>query len=237
MLTVGSTSPWDCQSTGASAFNVKTGYKAAGDGSTNDTTAITNAINAAGVYASNSSHPFATVYFPAGTYMVTTGFQPPSNVCFMGAGTSNWQNQGAGTASPAASILRLSATVAACGSSLNPPQAPGNLIIANEGGGGSNNVEFTNMVLDSNGNVPCADATNTMGTDIHFQYSQNVKFDGIVVNGMGRTGNGYGFDTFDFANGYNYYLTNSTVIGAGVLNGGAQIFMSNNLFRLRITAV
>lgn len=70
-------------------LNVKT-YGAAGNGSTNDTVAIQNAINAAGA----SSAGDGVVYFPAGTYLVGTsgssiGGRPyslllPSNVVLKG---------------------------------------------------------------------------------------------------------------------------------------------------------
>ncbi len=243
VLTLGATSPWDCESSGPSSFNVTSAaYGAAGDGSTDDTLAITNAITAAGNYANNASHPYATVYFPAGTYMVSTGFQPPNNVCFMGVGTTNWQNQT--VSSPTASILRLSQTNTTC---VYPPpayvQSNGAFIWANEGvtGGGSNNVEFTEMVLDANGNIPClymsgsgVDQIATQSTQVRFRGEHNAKFDHIVLNGTGAGlswEGGGGFGSFDFSGGVNYYLTDSTIIGNGVENIGTnQVFVSGNTF-------
>jgi hypothetical protein len=226
-LTVFARSPWSCQSSGPSTFDVKT-YGATGDGLADDTKAITNAITLAGTYASNANHPFATVYFPAGSYMIATGVQPPSNVCFMGAGTAGWESQIGSTG--AASILRLSKTSAAC---TYPPPSPvqsgGAFIWANEGAGGSNNVEFLNLVLDANGNIPCV--SEAQGTHVRFHSSRNVKFDHIVLNATGPTRYGTGFASFDFGNGENYYLTGSTVIGSGVVNiGMKQVFINGNLF-------
>ena len=224
-LTVSANSPWNCQSSGPSTFSVKS-YGATGNGVADDTAAITTTISAAGTYALNASHPYATIYFPPGIYMVSTGFRSPSNVCFMGAGTSSWQTQTGSTGS--ASILRLSHTTATLGI-LALPQTSRAFIWSNEGGGGSNNVEFTNLVLDANGNVPSV--YDSLGAHVRFRLSKNVKFDSMVLNGTGPTIYGAGFGSFDFLGGQNYYLTNSTIIGTGIGNlGTKQVFLSGNLF-------
>ncbi|HEX3786092.1 MAG TPA: glycosyl hydrolase family 28-related protein [Pseudonocardiaceae bacterium] len=59
--------------TGTLVYNVKD-YGATGNGSTDDTTAVQNAINAA------STAGGGTVWFPAGTYMVTPTTSPALNV-------------------------------------------------------------------------------------------------------------------------------------------------------------
>ena len=57
-------------------------YGATGDGSTDDWTAITNAIAAQdGTAFSNN-----VLYFPAGTYLVTKPIEIPANTCLQGAG-------------------------------------------------------------------------------------------------------------------------------------------------------
>lgn len=223
-LTISAGSPWSCHASGASVFNVQA-YGAIGNGISDDTKAIADAISAAGNYAAASSHPYATVYFPAGTYEVSTGVQPPSNVCMMGAGTTNWQTQTSNNGS--ASILRLSRTASTCASSPSSP-VQSNIAFISAKAGGSNNVEFANLVLDANGNVPCVN--RSQGRDIIFHSSVNVKFDGIVLNGMGPTIYGHGFASLDFGGGVNYYLTNSTIIGSGFMQGSRQMFISHNLF-------
>ncbi len=230
-LTVSATSPWNCQSSGPSTFSVKS-YGATGNSVADDTAAITATISAAGIYALNASHRYATIYFPPGIYMVSMGFRPPSNVCFMGAGTSSWQTQTGSTGS--ASILRLSHTTATL-ANLAFPQTSQAFIWGNEGGGSSNNVEFTNLVLDANGNIPSVWSSPgvyaTLGAQVRFRSSKNVKFDSIVLNGAGPTIYGAGFESFDFLGGQNYYLTNSTIIGTGIWNDWTkQVFVSGNLF-------
>lgn len=60
----------------------KSPYSATGDGTTNDTTAIQNALNALGLIGGG------TLYFPPGTYKTSTTLQVPSNVWIKGAGWS-----------------------------------------------------------------------------------------------------------------------------------------------------
>ncbi|MBC8009492.1 MAG: hypothetical protein H7067_05305 [Burkholderiales bacterium] len=52
-------------------FNVKTGYGAVGDGTTNDDTAVANAITAALAHVAANAANKAIIYFPAGTYRVS----------------------------------------------------------------------------------------------------------------------------------------------------------------------
>src|SRR5580704_5957446 len=51
--------------------NVKTKYGAAGDGSTDDSTAIQAALTAVSTGAAGSTNPPSVIYFPQGTYRVT----------------------------------------------------------------------------------------------------------------------------------------------------------------------
>jgi regulation of enolase protein 1 (concanavalin A-like superfamily) len=69
-------------------FNVKTGFGAAGDGTTYDGTAIQNAINAANAYVDPiTSVQGGVVYFPAGTYNVSNAaLAMKSRVILQGAG-------------------------------------------------------------------------------------------------------------------------------------------------------
>lgn len=59
-------------------YNVVTGYSATGDGVTDDSTAIQNAINAAATAGGG------VVYFPAGTYLIGTGLKQKANVRMVG---------------------------------------------------------------------------------------------------------------------------------------------------------
>ncbi len=73
---------------GLPVYNVKTDYGAAGDGSTNDTTAIQNAINAAQSYQGG-----AIVYFPAGYYKITAALTITKPVILQGAQSGmSWQS-------------------------------------------------------------------------------------------------------------------------------------------------
>ncbi|KYG65886.1 hypothetical protein AZI86_02090 [Bdellovibrio bacteriovorus] len=79
-LNVLATSPW--AGVESQTFNVKNApYNAVGDGVTDDSVAIRNAIIAAG----NSGAP-ATVYLPAGTYAVSESFFLPAKTRLLGAG-------------------------------------------------------------------------------------------------------------------------------------------------------
>lgn len=63
-------------------FNVKSpAYGATGDGTTDDTTAIINAIAAA-----TAATAGGTVFFPPGTYRITNNFTWPADVNFLGSG-------------------------------------------------------------------------------------------------------------------------------------------------------
>ncbi|HEU5078469.1 MAG TPA: glycosyl hydrolase family 28-related protein [Opitutaceae bacterium] len=74
-LTVNSGITWT-----STVYNVKTDFGAAGDGTTDDTSAVTAAFTAA------AASPYSTVYFPTGTYSVTGTLTPPSNVRLLGDG-------------------------------------------------------------------------------------------------------------------------------------------------------
>jgi len=67
--------------TGDTTFNVKT-YGAKGDDTTDDTTSIQNAINAA--FAANGG----TVFFPAGTYKISSALTAKDSVSLVGSGTA-----------------------------------------------------------------------------------------------------------------------------------------------------
>jgi len=67
--------------------NVKTAFSAVGDGVTNDTAAIQNAL----AYV-NTSPDVKMVYFPAGTYLITSAIELPANVTIRGEVDANGNN-------------------------------------------------------------------------------------------------------------------------------------------------
>ncbi|MEU8920286.1 glycosyl hydrolase family 28-related protein [Kitasatospora sp. NPDC048545] len=76
---------------GTDYLNVKA-YGAKGDGTTNDTTAIQSALTAAATKG-------GTVYFPAGTYVLSSALAPANQVSLLGAG-------------PGATVLKQTSTTA-----------------------------------------------------------------------------------------------------------------------------
>ena len=64
-------------------------YGATGNGITDDTAAIESAMTAA------AGTQYSTIYFPAGTYEISDGFIPPSNVRWLGAGASSTDHSSA----------------------------------------------------------------------------------------------------------------------------------------------
>jgi hypothetical protein len=94
----------------ATMFNVLT-YGAAGNGTTDDTTAVQNAINAAQAVG-------GIVFFPAGSYKITTGLSVTARVSILGVG---YQASG-GTAYPGQQILATTgylASVLVCSTTIN----------------------------------------------------------------------------------------------------------------------
>jgi polygalacturonase len=76
-LSILSQDPWAGQD--RKIFNAKD-FGAVGNGSANDTAAIEAALTAAGIAAPS------TVYFPSGTYLVTSALKAPNNVSWLGDG-------------------------------------------------------------------------------------------------------------------------------------------------------
>lgn len=150
-----SSSKWVNQnpvSTGATDWiSVKT-YGASGDGTTDDTTAIQNAINAA------MANGGATIYFPAGTYVITSALtistsNNNNNIVLMGAtgGTSFSK----GTISAPTIIKQTSTTAHA-------------LYCDN-----ANNITVTNLSIQGPG--------SGSGDGIHFQWSTDQNFYGVGI--------------------------------------------------------
>ncbi len=87
----GSTTKRSSKARAADIINVKD-YGAVGDGATDDRAAIQAAINAAAALAPGNGATGGTVFFPAGSYMVTSSIKDPAGnapVRLVGAGASN----------------------------------------------------------------------------------------------------------------------------------------------------
>jgi hypothetical protein len=110
----------------SNVFNVKTSYGAVGNGIADDTTAIQNAIAAAAAAAP------ATVYFPAGTYLVNESLSLGNNVSWLGDGKDT---------------TFIKASSAFAGDSDTTP-----LVFAVEYTP-IHNVEIKNITIDANGNL------------------------------------------------------------------------------------
>lgn len=123
-LTILSTSPWAGQS--ANIFSIKN-YGAIGDGIADDTAAIQSTLDAAGKAAP------ATVFFPAGTYIVNGMLALKNNV--------SWSGESRDT-----SIIKVGPTFA---SGVEPYWQA--LIYSDSDS--INHVEFKNLTLDGNSNL------------------------------------------------------------------------------------
>jgi polygalacturonase len=110
-------------------YNVKTGYGAVGNGSTNDATALQNALTAAGTAGGG------IVYLPPGTYQVAKYLLIPSNVTLMGAG------MGVSILRSAGATLRTAGGVAPDGGGYSMLQATGTTRV---------NIAIQDLTVDGN---------------------------------------------------------------------------------------
>jgi hypothetical protein len=164
-LTLTVQAPFAWESDPASIFNVKD-YGAKGDGVTDDF----NAINAADVAASSYAYingygalarP-ATLYFPAGTYMMSQGVGINSGFHFMGDGMNS-------------TFLKCNGGFLTPQSQLANPAGHNGLFFGN--GGTLFNVEFSGLTLDANGNFnPNAAGTGDGGSLLNGGWSSITNF-------------------------------------------------------------
>jgi polygalacturonase len=135
-------------------YNVKT-YGAKGDGVTDDQAAIENAVEAA------AKDPWSTVYLPAGTYMTSLGFVPPSQVRWMGDGaTKTFIKANANFVKPAHWTSR-----AYC-------------LLFNQCG--YHDIEIENLTLDANGSM-----NGYMGTMVYMRSDSDVRFSEVTLMAKG----------------------------------------------------
>ena len=148
-LTVNDGMPWTAQK-----FNVKA-FGAKGNGVADDEAAIEAAVQAA------AAVPWSTVYLPAGTYMVSSGFNPPSKVRWLGDGANR------------TFIKANSGFVKSAGY-----DARRYCLIFSSGG--INNIEFQDLTLDANGNM-----NGALATPIYLRFESDVRFVGVTINAKG----------------------------------------------------
>jgi hypothetical protein len=134
-------------------FNVRS-YGALGDGVTDDTTAIRNAITAA------AGTPYSSLYFPAGTYMLSDYLTPRSNVRFRGDGKGS--------------------TFLKCRSNFN--LTPYGIIFHN-GNGNPTNIEIRDLTIDTNGYYP---AVSTY-PPIYLRFVTDLSLTNVAVKAKGTS--------------------------------------------------
>ena len=148
-LTVNDGMPWSSH-----VYNVKT-YGAKGDGVTDDEAAIESAMVAA------QNDPWSTVYLPAGTYMVSLGFVPPSKVRWEGAGATS-------------TILRANANF------VQPKQWNGRAYCLMFNPSGNSNIEMDNLTLDANGNM-----NGYLSVPVYMRFDSDLRFNGVTISAKG----------------------------------------------------
>ncbi len=148
-LTINDGMPWSQQ-----VFNVKD-FGAKGDSATDDEAAIQAACHAA------SAAPWSTIYLPAGTYMVSRGFTPPSKV--------RWKGDG-----PTKTILKANSAF------VKPTTYDGRRYCLLFSDGGLDNLAFQDMTLDANGNM-----NGYLQNLIHLRSATDVRFENVTMNALG----------------------------------------------------
>lgn len=181
-------------------FNVKN-YGARGDGSTDDRNAINQAIAAAGSTG-------ATVYFPAGTYMISGSLNLNHNI--------RWKGDVASNGKPASQIKLKNSFSGANGG-----------VFQRYGNNGSvNTVHFENLEFISNGNT-----TGSGGDFMDLGSPQNMQWKNCIINSPG-------LNAFRTGWGYNVALLSTTFIGGNsqwgqviFLDNGRQYILDKCEFR------
>jgi hypothetical protein len=186
-LTVNNGMPWTAQK-----FNVKD-YGAKGDGVTDDEAAIEAAMVAAG------TSPWSTLYLPAGTYMVSSGFNMPSQVRWLGDGpTKTFIKANSGFVQSSGADPRRYA-----------------LLFSN---GVVNNVTFEDLTIDPNGEM-----NGYLNEPVYMRFDSDIRFINVTINAKGygtadfHGSNRLSFENCDLVGGVN-----------GVFFGSAtQVFIDN----------
>jgi hypothetical protein len=188
VLTVGDSAAWS-----PFEFNVKN-YGAQGDGIADDEAAIQAALDAAG------HSPYSTLYFPAGTYMVSRGFYIYPN--------SRWRGDGKDL-----TLLKINSDYVTP-ASYDPRRY--SLIF-----GYAVNFDLRDMTLDANQNLSgYSEKLISLGGSGHRYTNLRVKANG------NSAAHPNGFIPFDFNNNSQIFLTGCDIIGRSSFLGNAtQVFI------------
>ncbi|HEV2765433.1 MAG TPA: glycosyl hydrolase family 28-related protein, partial [Pyrinomonadaceae bacterium] len=149
LLNVEDGQPW-----AGPVFNVRD-YGAKGDGAADDEAAIQAALSAA------SKAPGSTVLFPAGVYMVSKGFNPPSNVRWRGEGKD-------------ATVIKLSSGF------VKPADDDGRHYSLLFSGAGTRGVEIRDLTLDANGNL-----NGYLQELVHLRGAARLRFFNVAFKAIG----------------------------------------------------
>jgi len=172
-LTINGGMPWS-----AHVYNVKS-YGAKGDGVTDDQAAIESAVEAA------ARDPWSTIYLPTGTYMVSRGFTPPSQVRWLGDGaTHTFIKANAGFVQPTTGwdgrVYGLLFT-----------------------GGVASNIAVENLTLDTNGNL-----NGYLPEPVYLRFDSDIRFIGVTIAAKG-------YAIADFHGSTRLLFQNCNFIGGG----------------------
>jgi polygalacturonase len=172
-------------------YNVKS-YGARGDGVTDDQAAINAAMTAAG------NDPWSTVYLPTGTYMVSKGFNPPSQVRWLGDGATK-------------TIIRANAN-------FTKANNPRNYCLMFTPWGNQSNMTWENLTLDCNGTM-----NGALNSAVYLRTDSDLRFIGVTI-----AAKGYGIADFHDSTRLLFQGCNFIGADSGIFFGSAtQILMEN----------
>lgn len=203
-LTVQAQSPW--AGTAAQTFNVRD-FGAVGDGVTADDQAIGLALNAAEAAAP------ATVFFPAGTYLITRprdidsgpglayrDWQLPNRVRWLGAGAGQ-------------TIIRASSNYIANASAVGVSAIA--LFLQENGACATGAAEMQDLTVDA---FTAFQQSNGLGHPIaQIRRCTNLRFTNVTFNG-----------DLDFSGADHLFFNNVTFQGNVFANGTRQVFFTNS---------
>ncbi|KRK51909.1 glycosyl hydrolase family 28-related protein [Companilactobacillus kimchii] len=206
-------------------YNVKDDYSAKGDGTTDDTASIQNAINAA------HTDGGGTVFFPVGTYLITAVLTIYSNTTLQGAAqgaTSIVQNGiPAHIYGKDVSFVTIK-DITFKGPGMNAPWG-GGITFDRENSGNTEGIDFENVTLDG-----IVGNAITINCPITSSFT-NVKVVGVVGDGFSFTNSGTSvvmnncYAITCTQAGYNFAQLNySTINSCAVEVCGIGFYLNNN---------